>query len=103
MKRVQREHTSIDVEGDLDLGNTLGGRWDTDEVEVAEHLVVADELTLSLVDFDLDGGLAVSSGGEDLGLLGGDGGVTVDELGHDSTESLDTCNENERTKKFEGA
>lgn len=43
---------SIDVEGDFDLR-------DADEVEVAEKLVVPDELTLTLVDFDLDSGLAM--------------------------------------------
>jgi hypothetical protein len=84
------ERTSIDVEGDLDLGNALGCRGDANEVEVTEELVVRDELTLSLEDLDLDSGLAVSSGGEDLGLLGGDGGVTGDELGHDTAESFNT-------------
>lgn len=32
--------------------------------------------------------LAVSGGGEDLGLLGGDGGVAGDELGHDAAQRL---------------
>ena len=34
--------------GNLDLGDTLGCGGDTDELEVSEELVVADELTLSL-------------------------------------------------------
>ena len=46
--------------------------------------------SLTLVDLDLDSALEVSSGGEDLGLLGGDSGVTVDQTGEDTTEGLDT-------------
>lgn len=38
----------VNVKGDLDLGDTLGCRGDTDELEVPEELVVSDELTLSL-------------------------------------------------------
>lgn len=54
----------VDVKGDLNLGDTAVGRWDTDKLEVSKELVVTDELTLSLVDLDLDGGLEIGSGGE---------------------------------------
>lgn len=81
---------SVDVEGDLDLGDATVGRGDADKLEVAEQLVVADKLTLTLVDLDLDGALEVSSGGEDLRLLGGNGGVAVDQTGEDTAEGLDT-------------
>lgn len=80
----------VDVEGDLDLWNTTVCWWNTDELEVAEELVVTDELTLTLVDLDLDGRLEVGSGGEDLGLLGRDGGVAVDQTSEDTTQGLDT-------------
>ena len=80
----------VNVEGDLDLRNTTVCRGDADKLEVAEELVVADKLTLTLVDLDLNGRLEVSSGGEDLRLLGGDGGVAVDQTGEDTTEGLDT-------------
>ena len=63
---------------------------DPDEVEVPEELVVADELTLSLEDLDLDGGLAVGSSRECLRLLGGGGRVMGDGFGHDTTEGLNT-------------
>ncbi len=81
--------TGINIEGNFDLRNTLGGRWNADEVEVTKELVVSDKLTFTLVDFDLDGRLAVGSGREDLRLFGRDRGVTVDQLGHDTAEGLD--------------
>ena len=80
----------INVEGNLDLGNTTVGRGDTNELEVTEELVVLDQLTLTLVDLDLDSSLEISRGREGLGLLGGDGGVTVDQTGEDTTKGLDT-------------
>jgi len=66
------------------------GRGDADKLEVSEELVVTDELTLTLVDLDFDSRLEVSSSGEDLGLLGGDGGVAVDQTSEDTAEGLDT-------------
>ena len=64
--------TSIDIESNLNLGNTLGGRGNTNKVEVTEELVVTNKLTFTLVDLDLNGGLTIGSSGEGLGLLGGD-------------------------------
>ena len=66
------------------------GGGDADELEVAEELVVLDQLTLTLVDLDLDGSLEVGGSREYLGLLGGDSGVTVDQTGEDTTQGLDT-------------
>lgn len=80
----------VNVEGDLNLGNTAVSGGNANKLEVAQHLVVTDELTFTLVDLDLDSGLHVSSGGEGLGLLGGDGGVAVDQTGEDTAEGLDT-------------
>ncbi len=45
-------------------------------------------ITLALQDVDLNAGLVVSGGGEDLALLGGDGGVAVDELGAHAAQGL---------------
>mmetsp|Transcript_28860 Transcript_28860/g.48513 ORF Transcript_28860/g.48513 Transcript_28860/m.48513 type:complete len:462 (+) Transcript_28860:116-1501(+) len=83
----------INVEGDLDLGDTLGGRRDAHEVELAEELVVVGHLAFSLEDLDLDLRLVVSGGGEGLSLLGGDGGVAGDETGEDTADSLKTKRE----------
>ena len=80
----------INVECDFNLRNTFGRRRDADEVEVTEELVVADELTLSLEDLDFNSGLTIGSSRERLRLLGGDGRVAGDELGHNTTKSLNT-------------
>lgn len=57
----------VDIESDLNLGDTTVGRWNSNKLEVAEELVVTNELTLSLEDLNLDSGLEVGSGGEDYG------------------------------------
>jgi hypothetical protein len=80
----------INVEGDLNLGDTTVRWGNANELEVAEELVVTDELTLTLVDLDLDSGLEVGGGGEGLGLLGGNSGVAVDQTGENTAESLNT-------------
>ncbi|PKS06781.1 hypothetical protein jhhlp_006855 [Lomentospora prolificans] len=81
---------SINVEGDLNLGNTTGSRGNTGKLELAEQVVVLGALTLTLVNLDEHTGLVVGEGREDLGLLGRDGGVAGNELGHHTTSSLDT-------------
>ena len=79
----------VDIEGDLDLRNATRSRSDAGQLEGAQRLVIASELTLALIDLDKHGRLVVFSGGEDLGTLGRNGGVAVDELGHDATLGLD--------------
>ena len=80
----------IDIEGDLNLGDTTGGRGDASELELAEQVVVLGASTLTLEDLDQNTGLVVRVGGEGLGLLGGDGGVALDERSHNTTSGLDT-------------
>ncbi|GKT78696.1 NAD-specific glutamate dehydrogenase [Colletotrichum tofieldiae] len=89
----------IEIEGDLNLGNTAGGGGDAGQLELAEQVVVLGALALTLVDLDEDTGLVVGEGGEDLGLLGGDGGVAGDELGHHATSGLDTEGEGRNIEK----
>lgn len=84
------DRVSVNVESDLNLGNTAVGWGNANKLEVSKELVVADELTFTLVDLDLDSALEVGGGGEDLGLLGGDGGVAVDQTGEHSTKGLNT-------------
>ncbi|KAH6607458.1 hypothetical protein Trco_003771 [Trichoderma cornu-damae] len=91
----------VNVEGDLDLRNATASGGDADKLEVSEQLVVLDELTLTLEDLDLDSGLRVGRSREDLGLLGGDGGVSVDQTGEDTSQSLDTEGEGSNVKEEE--
>ncbi|GBE62794.1 glutamate dehydrogenase, putative [Babesia ovata] len=72
---------SVHVEGDLDLRHAAGSRRDAHKFELAQHLVVRSHATLTLVDLDAHLSLVVSRSGEHLALLGGDGGVAVDESG----------------------
>ena len=88
--RDVHDTVGIDIEGDLNLGVSTGGHGDSLELEVPELLVVLGELTLSLKDGDSDLGLVVSGGGEDLGFLGGDGSVSVDQTGEDTSHGLNT-------------
>mmetsp|Transcript_35145 Transcript_35145/g.76200 ORF Transcript_35145/g.76200 Transcript_35145/m.76200 type:complete len:265 (-) Transcript_35145:1316-2110(-) len=68
----------VNVEGDVDLGLSAGHGGDAVEVELSKDVVVARHGTLALKDLDENAGLVVGVGGEGLGLLGGDGGVTLD-------------------------
>ena len=83
------DSVGVDVEGDLDLRDAARGRRDAGQLEGAEHLVVPGELTLALEDLDRDGGLVVLGGREDLGGLGRDGRIALDELGHHAALGLD--------------
>ena len=71
----------VDVEGHFDLRNATWCRRDTNQIELAKHLVVGGHFTLALEDADRHGILIVISRGEDLALLGRDRGVAVDEAG----------------------
>ncbi len=53
-------------------------------------MVVSSHWSLSFENLNLDTWLVVSIGGEDLGLLDWDGSVSLNELGHDTSGSLDT-------------
>jgi len=53
-------------------------------------MVVLDLGALTLKDSDSDGSLLVLVGCEGLGLLGWDNGTTLNNWGHDSTDSLNT-------------
>ena len=83
----------IDVEGDLDLGDTAGSHWDSLQVKVTELLVVLGELALTLENGDADLSLVISGSGESLALLGGNGRVSVDQSGEDATHGLNTQGE----------
>lgn len=60
------------------------------ELELSELVVVLGHGSLSFEDLDEDYRLVVGGRGEDLALLGGDDGVTLDKMGHDTTSGLNT-------------
>ena len=79
----------IDVERDLDLRDASRCRRQPGELEGAESLVVRGHLALALVHLNEHRGLIVVSGREDLGPLGRDRRVALDELRHDAALGLD--------------
>jgi hypothetical protein len=85
-----QDTVGIELERDLDLRNTTGSGGNTGKLELAELVVVFGHGTLTLEDLDQDDGLVVSGGRENLGLLGGDGSATLDQVGHDTTSGLNT-------------
>lgn len=97
--RDVQDTVGIKIEGDLNLGNTTRSRRNTSKLELAEEVVVLGALTLTLEDLDKDTRLVVGEGGEDLGLLGGDGGVAGNELGHHTPSGLDTHGEGSDVKQ----
>lgn len=80
----------INIEGDLDLGNTSWSRGDTIEIELSQFVAILCHLSFTLKDLNEHSGLIVSIGGENLGFLGGDGSVSWDQYGHNLTGCLDS-------------
>merc|ERR1712154_608323 len=97
--RHVQDAVGVDVEGDLNLRNTSGSWRNPSQVKLAKEMVVLGHSPLSLVHLNGDGGLVVAVGGECLGLLGGDGGVPLDEAGHHTSSGLDTKRERSNVKQ----
>src|SRR5687768_15893974 len=91
--RDLEDTVGVELERDLNLGNTTGSRGNAGELKLAEDVVVLGHGALTLEDLNQDHGLVVSGGGEDLALASGNGGVAGDELGHDSAGGLNTKGE----------
>jgi hypothetical protein len=66
-----------------------GHQRDVGQLKLVEEVVVLGPGVLTLVHLDQGTGLVVRVGGEDL-LLGGDGGVPVDEHSHGTAGDLQT-------------
>ncbi|KAF1766531.1 hypothetical protein GCK72_006488 [Caenorhabditis remanei] len=86
---------SIDInfEGDFDLGNTTWSWRNSGEVEVSELVVILNHWSFSLVNYDGDGALAIGGSREHLTLLCWDDCVSGNELGHHSSNCLDSHRE----------
>jgi len=80
----------VDGERHLDLRGSGRGRRDAGEVELPEQFVLLCNFSLALEHAHLDRGLVVRGRGENLRLLGRDGGVAVDQPLEQSALDLDT-------------
>jgi hypothetical protein len=99
--RDVQDTVSINIEGNFDLGNTTGSGGDTSKFELSENVVILGASTFTFEDLNQDTGLVIGVGGEDLGLLGGDSGVTLDKSSHDTTSGLNTERERSNIEKKE--
>merc|ERR1712093_117569 len=88
--RNVHDSVGIKIEGNLDLWDTTRRRWNTSELELAQKVVVLSSLTLAFKYLNEHTRLVVGKCRENFGLLGWDGGVSWDKLGHLSTGGLDT-------------
>lgn len=50
--RNSEDTVDIDLEGDLDLGNTSGSWWDTVKIELAEDVVVLGHWSFTFEDLE---------------------------------------------------
>merc|ERR1711907_710647 len=89
---------SIDIESDLDLRSTSWCRRNSFKVELSELMVILGHLTLSFEDLNEYTWLVIDSSGESLSFLGRNASVSWDEVGHDSTSSLDSLRERSDVK-----
>ena len=89
----------IYIKGYFNLRNASGCGHNAVEVEHTEGLVVLCHFTLALENMNLNGGLTVRCGGEHLGFLCGDGGVSVDNLGEYAAEGFKTKRKRSYVKK----
>ena len=74
-----QDAVSINVEGNFKLWNTTRSRRNVRQLKLAEEVVVLGASTLPFVYLYKYTSLVVGVGGEDFGLLGGDGSVRLDE------------------------
>src|SRR5699024_9590141 len=80
----------VNVEGDLNLRHTARCRCDTAELEGTEQLVGRSHLALTLEDLNLNRRLVVFRSGKGFRLLGWNGGVALNQLGHHATLGFNT-------------
>ena len=79
----------INIESNLNLRNTSSCRKNAIQTEGSQCLVVLCELSLALYNVDINSGLVISCGREDLALLGRDCGISLNQSGCYTTHSLD--------------
>lgn len=80
----------VDLECYLNLWNTSGGRWDAVKVKFTELVVILYKGAFAFEDGDGYSGLLILIRGKGLRLLGRNDGTSGDDLGHDTTDGLNT-------------
>mmetsp|Transcript_20042 Transcript_20042/g.27748 ORF Transcript_20042/g.27748 Transcript_20042/m.27748 type:complete len:163 (+) Transcript_20042:593-1081(+) len=80
----------VNVKGDLNLRHSSRCWGNSNQVKLAKHFVIRCHFSLSLQHLDTNLSLGIRGCGEDLALLGGDGGVARDKAGEDSPKSLNS-------------
>ena len=68
-------------------------------MKLAEKMIFPGHGTLTLVNLNGDVGLVVGVSGEGLGLLGGDGGVSLNQGSHDSSSSFNSQGQRSNVKQ----
>ena len=87
--RHVQDAVGVDVERHLDLRHAARRRRNAGQIEAAERLVARGHLALALQHVHRHRALVVVGGREHLLRLGRDGGVLLDQLGHDAAQGLD--------------
>ena len=88
--RNTQDSVCINVKGNFNLRHTTRRGWNSIKTELAEALVVVGHFPFALKDVDFHVGLSVHSSGESFRLLGRNGGVAGNDLGHNTTKGFDT-------------
>jgi len=92
-RRHRDDAVRVDGEGDLDLRHAARRRGDAHQLEAAQRAVLRRDLALALQHVHLDGVLVVDHRGEDLGVLGRNGRVALDQFDEKAAVSLDAQRE----------
>src|SRR6266516_3506565 len=90
LRRHVQDAVGVDVERDLDLRHAPRSGRNPLQLELPDRAVVERHLPLALEHVDLDRGLVVLCGREDLRLLGRNGRVPLNEHGRDPAQRFDS-------------
>ncbi|BAS87091.1 Os03g0821150, partial [Oryza sativa Japonica Group] len=85
-----QDTVGINVKADSDLRDSPRGRRDSRQLKFAKEIVVPGPCPLTLIDLNQHTRLVIGVGGEDLLLLGRNGGVPWDEHCHHTSRCLET-------------
>ena len=80
----------VDIKCNLDLRYAAGSGHNAVEMEYAEGLIILSKFSFTLKYVNLNRGLIVGSSRENLTLLCGYCGISLDNLGGNAAHSLDT-------------